>query len=137
MFSLYRLLAGSAVLAAVLGGGVVARAEEAANGAQVSYITGGIGEDEQHTMEASAARYDLLVTNAQPSGAYTAGTDLVITDRAGRDVLDARNTGPLLYAQLPPGKYVLHATFRGLQREQSVEVSGQRPSRISLIWPQE
>ena len=103
---------------------------------QSSYITGGIGEDEKQAMEASARDYDLLISNAEKDGEFTAGTDFSITDRHGREVLQARNTGPLFYARLPPGNYVVHAAYNGVQRVRDVSITGKGSSDIHLIWPE-
>ena len=78
---------------------------------QISYITGGIGEDEEDAMKAAAGDYNLLISNAEKDGEFTAGTNLVIRDAKGNEVLRARNTGPLFYAQLPPGRYVVDANY--------------------------
>jgi hypothetical protein len=43
---------------------------------------------------------------------------------------------PLFYAQLPPGDYVIHATYNGAQRVRDVSITGKRPSDIHLIWPE-
>jgi hypothetical protein len=102
---------------------------------QASYITGGIGEDEQQAIEASARDYNLLISNAEKDGEFTAGTDFTITNRHGQEVLRAHDTGPLFYAQLPPGDYVIHATYNGAQRVRDVSITGKSPSDIHLIWP--
>jgi hypothetical protein len=103
----------------------------------VTYITGGIGQGETEAIKASARNYDLQISNAEKDGAYTAGTDLVIQARDGRNVLQARNTGPLVYAQLPPGDYVIHATFNGVQRVADAKVPAKGATGVHLIWPQD
>ncbi len=103
---------------------------------QVSYMTGGIGEDEQQAMEASARDYNLLISNAEKDGEFTAGTDYFITDSHGRAILRAHNTGPLFYAQLPAGSYVIHATYDGIQKVKDISIGARAPTDIHLIWPQ-
>ena len=103
----------------------------------VTYITGGIGADETQALEASAGSYDLQISNAEKNGDFTAGTDLVIWAKNGREVLQARNTGPLLYAQLPPGDYVIDATYKGVERVRDAKVGGKGATGIHLIWQQE
>jgi hypothetical protein len=102
----------------------------------ITYITGGIGDDEQQAMEASAHDYNLLISNAEKDGSFTAGTNLVIRDAKGQEVLQTHNTGPLFYAQLPPGDYVVDATFNGVERVRDVSVKGSHPAELHLIWPQ-
>ena len=103
---------------------------------EVTYLTGGIGADEEDAMKAAASNYNLLISNAERDGEFTAGTDLVIRDAKGREVLSARNTGPLFYAQLPAGRYIVDATYNGVERVRSITVGGRNPADIHLIWPQ-
>jgi|SRR5579859_3907156 len=99
-----------------------------------SYISGGIGQDEQDAIRAEAANYNLQVTNSEPGGAYVAGLTFVVTDRDGREVLHARNAGPLFYAQLPPGSYIVQATYLGGQQVKNVTI-GRGAADLHLIWP--
>lgn len=103
---------------------------------QVSYITGGIGHEEQQVMEDAAPNYNLQVTNSEKSGDYVAGITFVIRDRDGREVLHAANAGPLFYAQLPPGGYTLQATYGGAQQVKDVTVTGRHAADLHLVWPE-
>jgi len=103
---------------------------------QITYITGGIGADEEDAMKAASGDYNLLISNAEKDGEFTAGTNLVIRDARGNEVLHAQNTGPLFYAQLPAGHYVVDATYDGIERIRNVTVGAQSSANIHLIWPQ-
>jgi hypothetical protein len=102
----------------------------------VTYITGGIGQAETQAIKAAARNYDLQISNAEKDGAYTAGADFVIRSKDGHEVLQARNTGPLVYAQLPPGDYVIHANYNGVQRVADAKIDGRGATGVHLIWPQ-
>ncbi len=99
------------------------------------YITGGIGDDERQAMDAAAPNYDLHVTNSEPSGDFVANVTFVISSRNGGEVLQARGAGPLFYAQLPPGSYVLHASYHGVDQTKDLSVGGQRHTDLHLVWP--
>jgi hypothetical protein len=103
----------------------------------VTYITGGIGEAETQAIKASARGYDLQISNAEKDGAYTAGADVVIRTKDGQEVLLARNTGPLVYAQLPPGDYIIQANYNGVQRVADAKVPAKGATGVHLIWPQD
>ena len=103
---------------------------------QITYITGGIGDDEEDAMKAAAHDYDLLISNAESNGEFTAGADLLIRDANGRAVLQAHDAGPLFYAQLPPGAYVVDATYDGIERVRDVTIGNRGPADVHLIWPQ-
>lgn len=102
----------------------------------VTYITGGIGEDEAEAMRASASAYNLLVTNARRDGSFTAGIDVVIRDGHGQTVLMAKDTGPLFFVRLPPGAYTMDALYNGIEKVKDVVIAPHRPAEISLIWPE-
>jgi hypothetical protein len=103
----------------------------------IAYITGGVGDEELAAFRASARDYDLQITNSEKDGEFTAGTSLVVQAKGGQDVLVLRSTGPLVYAQLPPGEYTIHATFKGVERVQAATIAGKGATDIHLIWPTE
>lgn len=102
----------------------------------VTYISGGIGMSGQRAMEATAREYNLRISNANKAGDFTAGTNVVIHRSSGRAVLNVADTGPLLYAKLPPGDYVIRAVNEGIERQRDVRISTNRSTVVHLIWPQ-
>jgi hypothetical protein len=101
-----------------------------------TFITGGIGADEQQALEASAKNYNLEITNANKAGDFTADTNFQITSKNGREMISATNTGPLFYAKLPAGEYTIRATNGDQQIMRHVKVSTNRPEDMHLIWKQ-
>jgi hypothetical protein len=102
----------------------------------IAYISGGIGLSGQRAMDATAREYNLRISNANRTGDFTAGTNVVIRRRSGRAVLDVADTGPLLYAKLPPGDYIIRAVNEGVERRRDVRISANRSTVVHLIWPQ-
>jgi hypothetical protein len=102
----------------------------------VTYITGGIGKTAQRAIKSQAQDFNLAITNANPQGDFTTGTALTITTPGGRSVLDLRTSGPLLYAELPAGRYRIEAVNQGVTRVRDVTVSQNRATDVHLIWPQ-
>jgi hypothetical protein len=77
----------------------------------VAYVSGGAGADEREAMQAQRGRYSLWLTTAARSGAFLADVDVRVSPLpSGAPVLEHRMTGPLLYAALPTGRYVVEAT---------------------------
>jgi hypothetical protein len=103
---------------------------------QITYVTGGYGEGEQHSLEADAKDYNLAITNAIKNGEFTAGTDLAIQSTTGRSLLRVNDTGPLFYAKLPPGRYVVRAMNGTEKRVRDVTIAANQPSDLHLIWHQ-
>ena len=101
----------------------------------VTYITGGIGDDEIAAMKASIGAYNLLISDSEKDGSYTAGIDVTIRNGHGQIVLNAKNTGPLLYVKLAPGDYTMDAMYHGVENVRDVTIGPKRPTEVNFIWP--
>lgn len=100
----------------------------------ITYVNGGIGEEEQGAMKAQRADYNLLLTFAtQKSGAYRSDVQLDIMDAKGNDLVSAANTGPMFFAKLPPGTYRISAAAEGKTFKRTVKV-GNAPKELVLHW---
>jgi len=117
-------LTPAAVLAAVI--------PQQQNG--ITYVNGGVGEEEQDAMKAQRADYNLLLTFAtQQSGAYRSGVQLDVMDAKGTNLLSVPNTGPMFFAKLPPGTYRISAAADGKTFKRTVKV-GSAPKEVILHW---
>jgi type 1 fimbria pilin len=103
----------------------------------ITYITGGVGDSELAEFKAAAPDYNLQVTNSENNGEFVAGVFIEIKDKAGQQVLQLRNAGPLLYAQLPPGAYTLRAVYQRVERVQHIKIAGKGHSTVHVTWPNE
>jgi hypothetical protein len=100
----------------------------------ITYINGGVGEEEQAAMKAQRADYNLLLTFAtKQSGAYRSDVQLDISDAKGANLVTAANTGPMFFAKLPPGTYRVSAAAEGKTFKRTVKV-GSAPKEIVLHW---
>jgi hypothetical protein len=100
----------------------------------ITYINGGVGEEEQGAMKAQRADYNLLLTFAtQQSGAYRSGVQLDVMDAKGTNLLSVPNTGPLFFAKLPPGTYRISAAADGKTFKRTVKI-GNAPKEVVLHW---
>jgi hypothetical protein len=102
----------------------------------ITYVTGGIGQDESCAMKAAAGNYDLMLTFAERDGSYVADVDVQIIDSSGNAVLQTVS-GPLLLANLPAGKYRVQADYNGATRWRTANVGGSHPDRLTFTWPSE
>lgn len=139
MFSLRNI--EGAMLAATLAAGFAAPAfaawPMAMHQGDITYVSGGIGMGQQRALEAQARHYNLAITNANRAGDFTTDTALVIRSKTGREILNVADTGPMFYAKLPPGDYVIHATNEGQQRTRDVNIASRGMTDLHLIWPQQ
>ena len=125
-------------LAALLAAGP-ALAEFQSRYAGVPYATGGITSDEADAMRAQARDYSLEVTMAAPGrfpgyNPFVAGVDVRVLDANGNVVLDAPDTGPILLADLPAGRYTLEAADNGLVQTRHIDVGPRRRTQLTFLW---
>jgi hypothetical protein len=103
----------------------------------VSYITGGIGEDEAAAFRHAARTYPLemlFVQKARPKDEYLADVRVSVRDRFGNSLLETTAEGPFLLAKLPAGKYKIEAEYRGERKHQSVEIRSGTHQRAVFVW---
>lgn len=99
----------------------------------IVYLTGGIGDNELDELEATKSQYNLHITNTAPGGAYVSDTAVVIYDRTNAEVLNT-NAGPLLYVNLPAGRYTISAEYQGVVQTKKVTIGRTKASDIHLTW---
>ncbi len=91
------------------------------DGTGVSWLSGGVTEEERNSMRDSAAGYNLQVVVAmEGSGAYRADVPVAVEDSHGDPVLSVVTDGPWLFASVPPGRYRVRT---GDGQESAVDVT--------------
>ncbi|MDB5998258.1 MAG: hypothetical protein JWP42_5394 [Pseudomonas sp.] len=100
----------------------------------VAYLSGGIGEDEAKAIQ-QATGYNLHMTfSIGPEGKYVPDVDVLIQKVQGQTVLTLNQAGPLVYVQLPPGKYTVVATRNGEERRDTTDVGSGTPRNLVFSW---
>jgi len=138
---LSKLIPACIVLGASLG---VAAPLHAADGpsqpqtqGSVSFISGGVGEDDSNRMKQMRADYPLellFVTSGNPNQ-YLSDVKVQIAGGGGKVALDTVSTGPFLLAKVPPGRYTITADNQGSVKKQSVQVGSGKTQRVMFVWP--
>jgi hypothetical protein len=103
----------------------------------VSYMTGGIGEDEAAAFKHAAAGFPLemlFVQKARPNDEFLADVRVSVRDRSGNSLLETTAEGPFLLAKLPAGTYRIEAEYRGERKHQSVEIRSGTHRRAVFVW---
>lgn len=100
----------------------------------VSYITGGVGEDEVRAFRAAAPGYNLRMTFASKTGNYLSDVDVTITSGAGRPVLSVRTEGPFLFVRLPAGRYQIGAKTRHITETRKMQVPARGGADLRFYW---
>ncbi len=101
----------------------------------ISYVSGGIGRDESNALEAVQKNYNFRITSADKSGHFYGNTRILVTDSQGASVLDVVG-GPLIYANLPNGRYTVEGSSEGQSKKQAFTISGKKPVTIHFSWTQ-
>ena len=104
---------------------------------EVSYLSGGIGNDEAKTIKRVAGSYPLeleFLRRAVPRDEYLAGVRVTIRDIRDRTVLDATTRGPFLLAVLPEGHYTVTAWDQGHMEHRDVRISSHEHRRVVFEW---
>ncbi len=109
----------------------------------VTYVCGGVGDEEQRYMKEQAKAYDMMLTFATKKGTYVADVDVDIKDAKGNDVLQANCDGPMMLIDLPRGgAYRVRAEAAGYSQNRTVRVASarnnkQRIASAVLTFPQQ
>ncbi len=104
---------------------------------QVTYMSGGIGEDEAAAMKQESSHYPLSLEFAQrgeQGNEYIAGVVVDIKNMHGRTELSTISDGPLLLADLPAGKYKLTVDLNGQTKTRDVVIAQGKPAHVVFVW---
>jgi hypothetical protein len=100
----------------------------------ITYLSGGIGEDEAKAIQQTTG-YNLHMTfSVGVDNKYIPDVDVVIQKAPGQTVLTLSQAGPLVYVQLPPGKYTVVATRNGEARHDTTDVGSGTARNLVFHW---
>ena len=130
-------IAGSVAMAATHATmGQLPRAQSAG---PVTYVSGGSDPVQAQAMRKAAAHYPLEVDLLWGRGAKEtpiAGVEWSIRNAAGRKLVDASSSGPLVLASLPDGRYTVTARYEQSTLSRVVDVHKGSHNTVVLEWPQ-
>jgi hypothetical protein len=101
----------------------------------ISYISGGVGEQEQQAIKNLGRNFNLKLVMAIEAGNYLSGAQVIIQDAEGNTVLQAVSEGPFFYAELPPGTYTVEASGFGDSYQKTATLTGQNQVQLDFYWP--
>jgi len=93
----------------------------------VTYVTGGVSDDEANAFKAMRNDYPLAIEIVQKQvgrNEFTADANVKVIDSAGNVVLDAKADGPFMLVRVPPGQYHVQASLGGQSVESKTVVVG-------------
>jgi hypothetical protein len=108
---------------------------EAYREGDIAYISGGIGDDELAAIEAVKNDYNVRVTSADKTGHFRGDTEIVIQDMKRNPLLDVIAQGPIFYAQLPNGRYIIEGISEGQSKTQTIRITTGKSVPVHFSWP--
>lgn len=103
----------------------------------ISYIAGGITDDEAKAIHADAKNWPLFIEFSQylvDHNLWIAQVDLSIRDAKGKSIFEATLDDPMFLVKLPSGNYEIVATYEGVTKTQKVQIISGRPLHVTMSW---
>jgi hypothetical protein len=103
----------------------------------VTYVSGGIGQEEAQAFEVAAAHYPLTLEFAikhAPHAEFIADVHVIVTDARGQHMLDTHSDGPFLLARLPVGRYTVTAEHQGQTLTKTIQVAPAKSAHALFLW---
>ena len=100
----------------------------------IPYLSGGIGDEELEEIDRARPNYNTRLVLAEASGAYVSNVTLKIATVLGEPIISLSGTGPLLLLQLPPGSYLINATYEGRTVQKRFDVRDDAAGTVSVLW---
>lgn len=104
----------------------------------ITYISGGIGDDESDAIQAEAKKWPLMLQFSQIDqkgwGSWISGVNVKIFNSQKQEILNVVCDGPFLLLGLKPGTYVIDATYEGVSQQKNVIMKLGPPESLSIYW---
>ena len=112
-----------------------AELRKASNEYQISYQTGGIGQEELDLLRQNAADYNAQFSFANTADrAYLNNLQVQLFNAQNEMVFTDNQVGPLLYLQLSPGSYELKASSNEISKTQKFTIKEDAVYSSVLTW---
>lgn len=101
----------------------------------VKYVTGGIGQDEVEEMHGMATQFSLNIVFSEGAvGRAVDGANVEILNGQGKVIFKIDAANPLLYVDLPAGKYQVLASYNGIEQGRAINIRNKSNQRLILNW---
>lgn len=101
---------------------------------EVSYVSGGVGEDALAELKAKEPQYNLKFVFTLVEGNYVADVGVALKSASGKTVLGHVAEGPIFLARLPAGTYSAVVDYGGRSQTRSIKV-GEKLRTEYFRWP--
>lgn len=102
----------------------------------IRYLTGGLGAGERAWLEQHGSSYPLALQFSKGQrGAFVSSVNVTIRATDGETRFEATTDGPMIFVDLPPGRYSASASYQGHERDFTLQVPSSGQTRHSLNFP--
>lgn len=103
-----------------------------------NFVTGGISEEEATQIKRNTKAFSLHVLfSLGNAGAWITDVSITILDANGNTMFSKKQTGPLLYIDLPAGDFQIIAKYNDVKQSKRLTLTGEKPQRVILNWKDE
>jgi hypothetical protein len=100
----------------------------------IPYVSGGVGIEERHQLKSMVTGDNLELSFALTNGHYLGGAEVSVKDPSGKELVETVADGPLFFAKLPAGRYIVEATAMGKTITRVVNISPNGQAHIFFAW---
>ncbi len=103
----------------------------------ISYISGGVGEEESKSMLVEAKQWPLMLELSQLEsgrGIWIFGAAIKILNTKQKLIFDTQAEGPYILINLNAGDYLIEATYEGVVQKRAIHIKSDEPQKISIFW---
>lgn len=102
---------------------------------EVSYVTGGIGDEERTAIESAKDQYNLYIMSASIEGQFVGDARIIIRKQNAKENPVVLNvvSGPLLYVKLPMGRYSIDGSLGEKTKHFEVTI-GKKSGKVHFAW---
>ena len=103
----------------------------------ISYISGGVGEEESTAILAEAKQWPLLLELSQLEGGrgvWIFGAKIKILNAKNQVIFDAQADGPYILINLAAGTYSIDAVYQEVSQKRVISINPATPQKISIFW---
>lgn len=121
----------------LLGGFAFAQIPATQHSNGISYISGGVGDEETTAILAEAKQWPVLLELSQIEngrGVWIFGANIKIMNTQKQVVFNAQADGPYMLINLEPGDYIVEANYQGVGQRRVLSVKANVSQKISLFW---
>ncbi|ANJ00201.1 hypothetical protein A8O14_08985 [Polynucleobacter wuianus] len=118
-------------------GFVLAQVPPTQHSGGISYISGGVGEEETTAILAEAKLWPVLLELSQIEngrGVWIFGANIKVVDSKKQVLFNAQADGPYMLINLEAGDYIIEASYQGVEQKRALSVKTNSSQKISLFW---